>query len=70
MDKESNLRSITKATSYRILATSTTIIIVYLFFGRLDLALAAGATETILKILLFYLHERFWQKVTWGRGKE
>jgi len=69
MYKETNRRSIVKGISWRIVATTTTIIIVYLFFGRLDLAIAAGLLETVLKVALYWAHERAWFKVRWGRKK-
>lgn len=69
MYKETNKRSFAKGLSWRIAATSTTIVIVYLFFGRLDLAIAAGILETVLKILLFWAHERTWLQIKWGRKK-
>ncbi len=69
MYKDTNLRSIIKGISWRILATTTTIIIVYVFFRRLDLAIAAGLIETILKVGLYWAHERAWFKVRWGRKR-
>lgn len=69
MYKETNLRSIAKGVTWRGVATSTTITIVYLFFGRLDLALAAGILETGLKIVLYWGHEKVWQRVRWGRKR-
>jgi adenylylsulfate kinase len=69
MYKETNIRSIAKGVSWRIVATTTTIIIVYVFFGRLDLAIAAGLIETVLKIALYWAHERIWQNVRWGKKK-
>ena len=69
MYKETNQRSIVKGISWRIVATTTTIIIVYLFFGRLDLAIAAGLIETVLKVGLYWAHERAWFKVRWGKKK-
>ena len=69
MYKETNTRSIVKGISWRVVATSTTIIIVYVFFGRLDLAIAAGLIETVLKVVLYWLHERVWFKIHWGRKK-
>jgi len=69
MYKETNKRSIVKGISWRIVATTTTIIIVYVFFGRLDLAIAAGMIETVLKIALYWAHERIWQKLRWGKKK-
>ena len=69
MYKETNKRSIVKGISWRIIATTTTIIIVYVFFGRLDLAIAAGMIETVLKVGLYWFHERVWHKVRWGKKK-
>lgn len=69
MYKETNKRSIVKGISWRLLATGTTIVIVYIFFKRLDLAIAAGLIETILKVGLYWAHERLWFKVRWGRER-
>ena len=69
MYKETNKRSIVKGISWRVVATTTTIFIVYFFFGRLDLAIAAGVIETVLKIALYWAHERVWHKIRWGRKK-
>jgi len=69
MYKDTNRRSFVKGFSWRLVATTTTIIIVYLFFGRLDLAIAAGALEWIAKIILFWAHEQAWFKIRWGRKK-
>lgn len=69
MFKETNIRSIVKGISWRFVATTTTIIIVYFFFGRLDLAIAAGMIETVLKVGLYWAHERIWHKVRWGKKK-
>lgn len=69
MYRETNTRSVTKGISWRFFATGTTIIIVYLFFGRLDLAIAAGVIETVLKVALYWAHERIWHKVRWGKKK-
>ncbi len=69
MFRETNTRSIVKGISWRIVATTTTIIIVYVFFGRLDLAIAAGLIETVLKVALYWGHEKIWQKVHWGKKR-
>jgi adenylylsulfate kinase len=69
MYKETNKRSIAKGISWRIIATSTTILIVYFFFDRLDLAIAAGMMETVLKVGLYWIHERAWFKIHWGKQR-
>jgi len=69
MYRETNKRSIVKGISWRFIATGTTIVIVYLFFGQLDLAIAAGLIESVLKVGLYWAHERAWFKIMWGKKK-
>ena len=69
MYRETNIRSVVKGVTWRILATTTTIVIVYTFFGRLDLAIAAGMIETVLKVGLYWIHERAWFKIHWGKKR-
>jgi adenylylsulfate kinase len=69
MYRETNTRSVVKGISWRVVATTTTIIIVYVFFGRLDLAIAAGLIETVLKVALYWGHEKIWHKIHWGKKK-
>ncbi|MCK5178336.1 MAG: DUF2061 domain-containing protein [Candidatus Omnitrophica bacterium] len=66
---ENNKRSIAKTVSHRILGTLTTAIIVYLFTGKLILAISVGGVEVIAKIVLYFFHERTWNKIiTAGRA--
>ena len=69
MYKETNKRSIVKGITWRVVATTTTMIIVYIFFGRLDLAIATGLIESVLKIGLYWAHERAWYRVRWGKSR-
>ncbi|WP_333804630.1 adenylyl-sulfate kinase [Sulfurospirillum sp.] len=69
MLKETNIRSVVKGITYRVAGTCTTMLIVFLFVGRLDLAFYTGLAETFSKIGLYWLHERVWLKVRWGRKK-
>jgi adenylylsulfate kinase len=69
MYRDTNKRSVLKGVSWRFFATSTTVVIVYIFFGRLDLAIAAGIMETVSKVALYWAHERIWMKIKWGRKK-
>ena len=64
---ERHRRSIAKAVTWRTIATLTTMSLVYLFTGELVLTLGIGASDVMLKILFYYLHERAWNKVGWGR---
>jgi len=67
MTKDIRIRSIIKALSWRLFATITTIIIVFVFTGEITVAVEIGAVEVVSKLLIYYIHERIWSKVSWGR---
>ena len=67
MFKETKIRSVIKAFSWRFLATLTTFTLVWVFTGKIDTALAVGGLEVILKMLIYFLHERGWDKIRWGK---
>ena len=60
-------RSLTKAVTWRLLASLTTIAIVLLLSGELELALFVGGVEAVAKFIVFYGHERAGSLVHWGR---
>ncbi len=64
--KESHLRSLLKALSWRIVATSTTALIAYFITGEIEVALMIGGIEFILKFIIYYAHERLWQLMPRG----
>ncbi len=65
--EESRRRSLIKGISWRITGTIDTLILSYLFTGSLQIALGIGTTEIVTKVVLFYFHERFWNKMSWGK---
>jgi uncharacterized membrane protein len=65
-ERESPLRSILKAITYRITGTVTTGLIALVVTGELTVALAIGTVEPFVKLLIYYLHERVWQFVPRG----
>jgi adenylylsulfate kinase len=67
MFHESNNRSMLKTISWRFWATITTAALVLAFTGHLRIALAIGGIEIILKIVLYYFHERVWNKISFGK---
>lgn len=69
MYKETNFRSVVKGISWRLVATSTTMVIVYIFFGNVELAIATGLLETVAKVALYWGHEKIWQRIRWGRKR-
>lgn len=63
---ETQQRTLAKTMTWRVLATLTTALLVFLFTGDFTLALEVGTLEVILKLLLYYIHERGWSYVPWG----
>ncbi len=64
--KESHSRSVVKGIIWRMIASGTTMALVYIFTGDLEIMAQVGAVEITAKILFYYLHERFWGSVKWG----
>lgn len=64
--RESHLRSILKGLTWRIVATSTIILIAYFTIGDISIAFKIGFVEFFVKLILYYLHERAWQMVPRG----
>jgi uncharacterized membrane protein len=63
----SRKRSVAKSITWRVLATLTTTTLVYIFTGEVGLSLSIGVLEATFKMLIYYLHERAWNKIKWGK---
>ena len=64
--RESHVRSIVKAFSWRFVSTCTTFGIVYIVTGELSLATSIAGVEVVIKMILYYFHERAWQLLPRG----
>lgn len=60
-------RTLVKTISWRVLGTVATIVISYAITGTLALAFSIGLIELISKLVLYYFHERTWNKIKWGK---
>jgi len=67
MMEETHKRTLVKSISWRIIATATTMVAAYIITGEVAIALGIGAIEATAKLLFYYLHERSWAHVSWGR---
>jgi len=59
-------RTILKSLSYRFFGTILTIIVSFIVTGSLVLSATIGFLDVISKTLLFFIHDRAWNKVRWG----
>jgi uncharacterized membrane protein len=74
--KESPTRSLTKALTYRVLAAGATFLISFVIFRqmtdkRLSEVVESATYITILefvaKVIVYYIHERLWTNIKWGK---
>lgn len=65
--KEEKKRSVAKSVTWRICATLTTVILVYLFTGEIAIAFSLGFVEIFIKMAVYYFHERAWDNIGWAR---
>ncbi len=65
---ETHLRSVVKGLSWRVIAVLVTTIVVWIISDEVSMALYAGFADSLIKVGLFWGHERVWQTVSWGRN--
>lgn len=64
---EKPIRSVIKTISWRVIGTLDTILISWLITGHIALALSIGSIELVTKMVLYFFHERIWNKIKWGK---
>ena len=64
---ERPIRSLAKAISWRITGSIDTMLLSWFFTGSMAVAAAISLTEVVTKMVLYYLHERVWNRITLGR---
>ena len=69
MPQEKPYRSLVKAISWRVTGTIDTILISFLITGQAKWALTIGFVELFTKVFLYYVHERIWNRLSFGRIK-
>ncbi len=64
---EKPVRSIVKAVSWRVVGTLDTLIVSYLLTGEMALATSIASIDFVTKMILYFFHERVWNRIKWGR---
>lgn len=76
VDKDSPTRSLLKAISWRVVASGTTFIIAFVIFRNFteqtleettNTTAAITLVDAFAKLLFYYLHERLWTNIKWGK---
>ena len=66
---DTHKRTIIKTITWRIIATLTTVAVIYIWTGDLFVALGSGLVANALKTIFYYVHERVWNRSDFGREK-
>jgi sulfate adenylyltransferase large subunit len=64
---ETHARSLAKAVSWRATGSIDTFLVAFVITGSPKVAGSVAVTEILTKILIYYLHERVWALVPWGK---
>ena len=74
--KDTPGRSLAKALSWRVIASLTTFLITFVIFRQkmsgpykqiLEASTLVLFFDIVLKIVIYYFHERMWTNITWGK---
>jgi uncharacterized membrane protein len=60
-------RSLTKSLTWRTVALITTFISIYIVSGEIKVAWVGTLLTNSINFILYYAHERAWNRTSWGR---
>lgn len=60
-------RSLVKTITWRITGSGATFAISYAISGNFTIAGSIASIQLVANTVLYFIHERVWDKVTWGR---
>lgn len=66
---EHTKRSLVKTITYRLLIIVSTFIVTYLITGQMDLTIGITVVANSVNTLLYFIHERIWNRIHWGKTK-
>ena len=64
---ESKSRSLTKTITWRVTGSGATFLIAFLISGTWQLAGTIAIIQLVANTVLYYVHERFWARIKWGK---
>ena len=62
-------RSFIKGICWEIISFILTLLVVYILYKNILLSLKITIILTIIKIPIYFIHERIWKKIKWGKIK-
>jgi uncharacterized membrane protein len=61
------MRTLIKTLTWRVVGSTSTFLISYIVTGQLFLATGIAIAQMIVNTVLYYIHERVWNKISWGK---
>ena len=65
--KDQKFRSWTKSFTWRFIGIVILLPLTYIFTGKWESAAAVTLSFHLIRMILYYFHERLWEGVSWGR---
>jgi len=63
-------RSFVKGMSWEFISFVITLAAVYLIYGNIIFSIKFSVILSVIKLFFFYIHERAWKKLKWGKIKD
>jgi adenylylsulfate kinase len=60
-------RSFLKGMVWEVVSFIIVVIAVYIVYGNLTMSIGFSIILTIIKIPIFFVHERIWKHIKWGK---
>ena len=67
---DARTRSLTKSITYRVTNIVADLVVVYALTRRLDITIGVTVVTNMASTVIYYGHERIWNKINWGRKKK
>lgn len=64
--RETRKRSITKSIIWRLICIIVSILTSFFLTAKWDVAVAIGSIYNVITMILYYFHERTWNRIKWG----
>jgi len=63
---DSTARTLAKTITWRVTGSSATLMVSYVLSGDFAIASSIAITQLFFNTILYFFHERIWNKVPWG----
>jgi len=63
-------RSFIKCMCWEIISFFLTLLVIFLLYGNIIISLKITIILTIIKMPIYFIHERIWKRFKWGKIKD